>query len=71
VKGMAQAAAAKGFETAKAAAGEIYDETAGQAEAEGLTTDGLEKAAQDITERVRHVAEAAVTTAFEPSKPGL
>ena len=67
-KRQAQAAAAKGFDTAKAAAGEIYDETARQAEAEGLTTDDLGKAAQDITQRVRRVAEVAVTTAFEPSE---
>jgi uncharacterized phage infection (PIP) family protein YhgE len=65
-KRQAQAAAAKGFDAAKTAASEIYDETARQAEAEGLTTDGLGKAAQDITQRVRRVAEAAVTTAFEP-----
>jgi hypothetical protein len=37
-------------------------------ETEGLTADGLGKAAQDITQRVRRVAEAAVTTAFEPSE---
>ena len=67
-KRRAQATAAKGFETAKAAAGDIYDEAARQAEAEGLTADGLGKAAQDITQRVRRVAEAAVTTAFEPSE---
>ena len=67
-KRRAQATAAKGFETAKAAAGDIYDEAARQAEAEGLTADGLGKSAQDITQRVRRVAEAAVTTAFEPSE---
>ena len=63
-----QASASKAFDTAKTAVGEIYDETSRQAEAEGLTTEGMGKAAQDITERVRRVAEAAVTTAFEPSK---
>jgi hypothetical protein len=67
-KRRAQATAAKGFETAKAAAGDISDEAARQAEAEGLTADGLGKAAQDITQRVRRVAEAAVTTAFESSE---
>jgi hypothetical protein len=67
-KRQAQAAAAKGFDAAKTAAGEIYDETARQVETEGLTADGLGKAAQDITQRVRRVAEAAVTTAFEPSE---
>jgi hypothetical protein len=66
-KRQVQAAASKGFDTAKSAIGGIYDETSGQAEAaEGLTTEGIGKAAQDISQRVRRVAEAAVTTAFEP-----
>jgi hypothetical protein len=64
----AQGAASQGFDAAKAAVGEVYEETTRQAEAEGLTTDGIGKAAQDITQRVRRVAEAAVTTAFEPSE---
>jgi hypothetical protein len=63
-----QASASKAFDTAKTAVGEIYDETSGQAEAEGLTTEGIGRAAQDITQRVRRVAEAAITTAFEPSE---
>jgi hypothetical protein len=64
----AQAVASQGFDAARTAAGAIYDETARQAEAEGLTTDGIGSAAQDISQRVRRVAEAAVTTAFEPSQ---
>jgi hypothetical protein len=67
-KRRAQPAASQGFDAAKAAVGEVYDETARQAEAEGLTPDGIGKAAQDISQRVRRVAEAAVTTAFEPSE---
>jgi hypothetical protein len=67
-KSRAQAAASHGFDAAKATVGEVYDETARQAEAEGLTPDGIGKAAQDISQRVRRVAEAAVTTAFEPSE---
>jgi hypothetical protein len=67
-KRRAQAAASQGFDDAKATVGEVYDETARQAEAEGLTPDGIGKAAQDISQRVRRVAEAAVTTAFEPSE---
>ena len=63
-----QAAASEGFDAAKDAVGEIYDETVGQAEAEGLTPDGLSKAAQDVGHRVRRVAETAVTTAFEPNQ---
>jgi hypothetical protein len=68
VKRRAEAAASQGFNAAKDAAGELYQETTRQAEAEGLTPDGLGKAAQDIGQRVRRVAEAAVTTAFEPIK---
>ena len=67
-KSRAQAAASQGLDAAKATVGEVYDETARQAEAEGLTPDGIGKAAQDISQRVRRVAEAAVTTAFEPSE---
>jgi hypothetical protein len=67
-KRRAQTAASQGFDAAKGAVGEIYDETARQAEADGLTTDGIGQAAQDIGQRVRRVAEAAVTTAFEPSE---
>jgi hypothetical protein len=67
-KRQVQAAASKGFDTAKTAVGEIYDETSRKAEAEGLTTDSIGNAAQDLGQRIRHVAEAAVTTAFEPSK---
>ena len=63
-KRQVQAAAGKKFESAKNAVGEIFDETSRQAEAEGLTTDGSGTAAQDIGQRVRRVAEAAVTTAF-------
>jgi hypothetical protein len=67
-KRRAQTAASQGFDAAKAAVGEVYEETARQAEAEGLTTDGIGRAAQDIGQRVRRVAEAAVTTAFAPSE---
>jgi hypothetical protein len=67
-KRQVQAAASEGFDFAKTAVGEVYDEASRQAEAEGLTKEGMGKAAQDISERVQRVAEAAVTTAFEPSK---
>ena len=66
VKRRAQTAASQGFDKVRGAAGEVYDEAARQAEAEGLTPDGIGKAAQDVGERVRRVAERAVTTAFEP-----
>lgn len=68
VKRHAQAAASQGFDKAKNAVGEVYDEANRQAEAEGLTSEGIGKAAQDIGQRVRHVAESAVTTAFEPAQ---
>jgi hypothetical protein len=68
VKRRAQSAASQGLDAAKNAVGEVYGEVTRQAEAEGLTPDGLAKAAQDIGQRVRHVAESAVTTAFEPTQ---
>jgi hypothetical protein len=67
-KRRAQAAASQGFDVARNAVGEVYDQTARQAEAEGLTPDGIGKAAQDIGQRVRRVAETAVATAFEPTQ---
>jgi len=68
VKRRAQTAVSQGVDVAKNAAGEIYDETVRQAEAEGLTAEGMGKAAQDLGQRVRRVAESAVTTAFEPAQ---
>jgi hypothetical protein len=66
VKKRAQAAASQGIDAAKDVAGDVYDRAARQAEAEGLTPHALGNAAQDIGQRVRRVAESAVTTAFEP-----
>jgi hypothetical protein len=68
VKRHAQAAASQGLDTAKNAVGEVYDEASRQAEAEGLTSDGIGKAAQDIAQRVRRVADSAMTAAFEPAQ---
>jgi hypothetical protein len=68
VKRRAQTAASQGFDAARTAVEEVYDQAARQAEAEGLTADGISDAAQDIGQRVRHVAESAVTTAFEPAQ---
>jgi hypothetical protein len=68
VKRQAQAAASQGFDAAKTAVGEVYDEATRQAEAEGLTPDGIDEAAHDVGQRVRRVAESAVTTAFEPAQ---
>jgi hypothetical protein len=66
VKRRARTAASQGFDTAKNAVGEVVDEATRQAQEEGLTPDGIDKAAHDIGQRVRRVAETAVTTAFEP-----
>jgi hypothetical protein len=66
VKQRAQAAASQGIDAAKDVVGDVYDKAVRQAEAEGLTPDALGNAAQDIGQRVRRVAESAVTTAFEP-----
>ena len=68
VKQKAEAAASQGFEAAKGIVGEVYDDVTRKVETEGLTAEGLGKAAQDIGQRVRRVAEAAVTTAFEPEQ---
>jgi cell division septum initiation protein DivIVA len=65
-KNRARDAASRGFDVAKDAAGEIFENVARQAGIEGLTSEGLDTAAKDIGQRVRRVAEAAVTTAFEP-----
>ena len=70
-KNRARDAASRGFDAAKGAAGEILENVARQAGAEGLTSDGLESAAKDIGQRVRRVAEAAVTTAFEPDNASI
>lgn len=59
-------AGSRGFEAAQGAAGEAYRRAAEQARAEGLDADGLRERANDLGDRLRHVAEAAVTTAFEP-----
>jgi hypothetical protein len=68
VKRHAQAAPSQGLDTAKNAVGEVYDEASRQAEAEGLTSDGIGKAAQDIGQRVRRIADSAMTAAFEPAQ---
>lgn len=65
-KNRARDAASRGFDAAKGTAGEILENVARQAGVEGLTSNGLDTAAKDIGQRVRRVAEAAVTTAFEP-----
>jgi hypothetical protein len=65
-KRRAQEVAAKSFDAAKDAAGEIIENVARQAGAEGLTADDLEASAKNVGQRIRRVAESAVTTAFNP-----
>ncbi len=67
-KRRASEAASKGFDAAKGFAGEILENVARQAGAEGLTPDKLDETAREIGQRVRRVAESAVTTAFDPEK---
>ena len=70
VKRRADEAAAGAVRAAKEAVGGAFEEATKQAEAEGLTPEGVAQTARDLGERLRHVAEAAVTTAFEPSQNG-
>jgi gas vesicle protein len=67
-KRRASEAASKGFDTAKGVAGEIFENVARQAGAEGLTPDKLDETARSIGQRVKRVAETAVTTAFDLDK---
>ena len=68
VKRQAQAKASQGFDAAKNAVGDAFDEATRKAEEEGLSPDGLADAANDLGQRMRRVAESAVTTAFEPEQ---
>jgi len=67
-KRRASEAASNGFDAAKGVAGEILENVARQAGAEGLTPDKLDETARDIGQRVKRVAESTVTTAFDPDK---
>jgi len=67
-KRRASEAASEGFDAAKGVAGEILENVARQAGAEGLTPDKLDESARDVGQRLRRVAESAVTTAFDPDK---
>src|SRR2546423_2730866 len=70
VKRRADEAAAGAVRAAREAVGGAFEEATKQAEAEGLTPEGVAQTARDLGERLRHVAEAAVTTAFEPAQNG-
>ncbi|HEU0085288.1 MAG TPA: hypothetical protein VFQ87_20765, partial [Bradyrhizobium sp.] len=68
LKRRAQAAAAGGYEAAKSAMSDVVDQATQQMQSEGLGPDGLGRTARDLGQKVRRVAEAAVTTAFDPSQ---
>ncbi len=68
LKRRAQAAAASGYEAAKNAVSDVVERATQQVQAEGLDPDGLDRTARDLGQKVRRVAEAAVTTAFDPSQ---
>ncbi|MBV9456574.1 MAG: hypothetical protein JO141_03510, partial [Bradyrhizobium sp.] len=74
-KQRAQAAADRGINAVSDAAREGVRHAAQKAGAEGLDADGINEAVRDAGRRVRRVAEAAVTTAFEPpgenEQPGV
>jgi hypothetical protein len=61
----ADRAARQGIGMARDAADAALDRVQRRAEEEGLTGDRLDESARDLGQRVRKVAEAAVTTAFE------
>jgi hypothetical protein len=68
VKRYANTAASQGLDAARNAVGDIYGEATRQAEAEGLSPDALDRTARDVGQKLRRVAETAVTTAFEPAQ---
>jgi len=68
IKRRVQAAAGQGLNTAKEVVTGAYEEATRQAEREGIDPEGLSRAARDVGQRVRRVADAAITTAFEPSQ---
>ena len=65
LKKRAQDAAARGFQSAKGAAGEIVDSVAQKLKAEGLTPDDLANGTDDVKRRLQRVAERAINTAFD------
>ncbi|MDY7867085.1 hypothetical protein U0E16_33240, partial [Burkholderia pseudomallei] len=61
----ARQAAATGLESAKGVAGAMLANVEQQASAQGLTPEALAQGVQDVSRRVKRVAERAVTTAFD------
>jgi len=61
-------AATRGAAAAKDIASDVYEDVARKADVSGLTPEHLGEALSDLGERVRAVADAAVTTAFEPDQ---
>jgi hypothetical protein len=65
VQNRARDLAAQGLDAAKAVASAAYDGAAERARKEGLTPDDLHEAAQDLGDKIRKVAGAASSAAFE------
>lgn len=65
LKKRARDAASRGLDVAKDVASGVYDDVARRAGEEGLTPDRLSETTRDVGQRLRNVADAAVTTAFE------
>jgi hypothetical protein len=57
--------ASESFDTAKKAATDFISQVSKKAEEEGLSRAGLASGIQDAGERLKHVAERGITTAFE------
>lgn len=68
LKRRAQAVAAGGFEAAREAVSDVVQKATETAQAQGLDPEALDRTARDLGQKVRRVAEAAVTTAFDPSQ---
>jgi len=68
LKSQVRDAASRGVAAARDVANGVYEDVARRADEEGLTPDHLGETLSDLGERVRKVADAAVTTAFEPDQ---
>jgi ElaB/YqjD/DUF883 family membrane-anchored ribosome-binding protein len=57
--------ASRGYQAARTAAGELYDETARAAKEQGLSVDALRQAADELGSKVKNVAERATGMASD------
>jgi len=70
VKRQAEGLAAKGVDAAEAAARAALENVANAAGEQGLSADGLKTLGENLTEKVRAVAERGVDAALGETKPG-